>query len=181
MRSMTRFAVLGLLCIAALGARAQERVTVQSLDRVNGVPVELPAYWFPVSPTSPQARAPAAVLLHGCGGALARSGELGARMTEYAALLNAHGVNVLVTDSLTPRGERELCTQRTGTRRVTQANRRLDALAAVAWRAVGGLGPWAPPLSAVTSTAARSHWSPMGAVSFRVTTDPAVAVGPFWR
>jgi dienelactone hydrolase len=37
---------------------------------------------------------------------------------------------------LTPRGERELCTQRIGTRSVTQANRRLDALAALTWLAL---------------------------------------------
>jgi len=40
-----------------------------------------------------------------------------------------------LVDSLTPRGEKEICTQRVGTRQVTQANRRLDALAALQWLA----------------------------------------------
>jgi len=40
-----------------------------------------------------------------------------------------------VPDSLTARGERELCTQAIGTRRVTQALRRLDALGALQWLA----------------------------------------------
>ena len=56
-------------------------------------------------------------------------------MREYAELFNGLGMHVLVVDSLTARYEKELCTQRTGTRRVTQANRRLDALGAIAYLA----------------------------------------------
>ena len=56
-------------------------------------------------------------------------------MRDYAALFNGAGYHVLVVDSLTPRYENELCTQRNGKRRVTQANRRLDALGAVAYLA----------------------------------------------
>ena len=56
-------------------------------------------------------------------------------MRSYAALLNAQGAHALVLDSLTPRGEKELCTQKLSSRQVTQANRRLDALAALAWLA----------------------------------------------
>ena len=44
-------------------------------------------------------------------------------------------VHWIASHALTPRGEQELCTQRTGTRRVTQAQRRLDALAALRWLA----------------------------------------------
>ena len=50
-------------------------------------------------------------------------------------LFNGLGLHVLVVDSLTPRYEKELCTQRIGKRRVTQANRRLDALGAIAYLA----------------------------------------------
>ena len=56
-------------------------------------------------------------------------------MRDYAALFNGLGLHVLVVDSLTPRYEKELCTQRIGKRRVTQTNRRLDALGAVAYLA----------------------------------------------
>ena len=45
------------------------------------------------------------------------------------------GWHVLVVDSYTPRGETSICTQRTGHRRVTQVNRRRDALAAIDWLA----------------------------------------------
>ncbi len=102
-----------------------------SLDTAHGVPIDLIGFWFPLA----AAHAPAVVLLHGCGGPYGRGGRLGERMVEYAQWLNAQGLHALVLDSLTPRGETQLCTQRTGTRQVTQANRRLDALAAVAWLA----------------------------------------------
>lgn len=122
-------------------------VSVPSLDvpRGGGAPVQLPGTWFAAAPAVEGAAkaAPAIVLLHGCGGLFERrrgSGaeaapELAPRYTELAAHLNALGIHVLVTDSLTPRGERELCTQRTGQRRVTQLNRRRDALGALAWLA----------------------------------------------
>ena len=56
-------------------------------------------------------------------------------MQVYAALFNRAGYSALVVDSLGPRYEVELCTQRAGSRRVTQSNRRLDALGAVAYLA----------------------------------------------
>jgi len=116
-------------CLAPL--HAQERVSFPSLDGEASAPVVLTAFWFPVS-ASP---APAVALFHGCGGIYDRRGQLDRRMREYAATFNAAGFHVLVVDSLTPRYETELCTQRAGRRRVTQANRRLDALGAVAYLA----------------------------------------------
>ncbi len=120
----------------AVRAEAQA-VTVPSLDRDRGAPVQLPSAWYVAA--AGVAPAPAIVLMHGCGGALERrrDGEqgLGPRYTELAQALNAMGIHVLVTDSLTPRGERELCTQRTGQRKVTQLHRRRDALGALAWMA----------------------------------------------
>jgi dienelactone hydrolase len=127
-----RIAAALLLCASQGLAQAQERVTLPSLDRSGGQPVELIGFWF-AAPGA--AAAPAVVLLHGCGGTYDRQGGLSERTREYARLLNDHGMHALVLDSLTPRGEKELCTQRIGTRRVTQANRRLDALAAVEWLA----------------------------------------------
>lgn len=123
---------VALAMLWAAVAHAQERVSFASMDRSGGAPVELIGFWFGASTSAP---APAVVLLHGCGGTYNRKGELSQRTLDYAHLLNEHGVHALVVDSLTPRGEKELCTQRIGTRHVTQANRRLDALAAVAWLA----------------------------------------------
>jgi len=119
--------------LACATAPAQTRVEVPSLDKRAGQPVLLPTYRFdPVGLADPR---PAVILLHGCGGPLDGKGRLGARLVEYARLLNAEGWIALVPDSLTPRGEKELCTQRTGERRTTQTNRRLDALGALQWLA----------------------------------------------
>ncbi len=125
-------AALLMLCLA-VPAMAQQAVQLPSLESTGGLPVQLPGHWF----LAPQAaaRAPAMVLLHGCGGAVNGRGQLTLRLTEYAQRLNALGVHVLVTDSLTPRGETELCTQKNGTRKVTQLQRRRDALGALAWLA----------------------------------------------
>lgn len=129
-----RLWLLGLLG-CAIGAMAQERVSVPSLDAAQGYAVVLPGFWF----AAPKAgRAPAWLLLHGCGGPYGRDGVPTARMHDYARLLNENGMHALVLDSLTPRGEKELCTQRTGQRRVTQTERRRDALGALAWLAARG-------------------------------------------
>ena len=123
---------LACVLLAWLGAAsAQERVSFPSLDGPGNAPVVLIGYFF-AAPTSP---APAIAMFHGCGGPYDRSGTLARRMREYAALFNGLGMHVLVVDSLTPRYEKELCTQRSGRRRVTQANRRLDALGAIEYLA----------------------------------------------
>lgn len=163
-----------LLGAAALGGAASAhaadpspaRVEVPSLDRSGGEPVRLPGFWFAAPAAASGAPAPALVLLHGCGGPYERDGvRLSQRMVEYAALLHAQGLHVLVTDSLTPRGERELCTQRTGSRRVTQTQRRRDALGALQWLAAQpgvdaqrlGLMGWSNGGSTVLAAANLAH------------------------
>ena len=146
--------------------RTPERVQVPSLDRSGAEPLQLPSFWFPVGSTAEGPPRPALVLLHGCGGPYARDGQrLSERMREYAARLNGMGIHVLVTDSLTPRGERELCTQRMGGRRVTQVERRRDALGSLQWLAaqpgvdparVGLLG-WSHGGSAVLAATNAQH------------------------
>jgi dienelactone hydrolase len=106
-------------------------VSFPSLDGAANAPVVLTGLWFPAA-TAP---APAVALFHDCGGAFDRHGQLNRRMRDYAALFNRAGYHALIVDSLTPRYETELCTQRVGKRRVTQSNRRLDALGAVAYLA----------------------------------------------
>lgn len=128
--------LLLLLALSApAGAGAEERVSFPSLDGAANAPVVLTGLWFPAANASPIAPAPSVALFHGCAGAFDRRGQLSQRMKEYAALFNRAGYSALVVDSLGPRYEVELCTQRAGSRRVTQANRRLDALGAVAYLA----------------------------------------------
>ncbi len=130
MRTLRAIAGLVFSALAAL-ASAQERVSFPSFDGAGNAPVVLTGHFFAAA-TAP---APAIAMFHGCGGAYDKSGALAQRLREYAELFNGLGMHVLVVDSLTPRYEKELCTQRTGKRRVTQANRRLDALGAVAYLA----------------------------------------------
>jgi dienelactone hydrolase len=157
----------GLLCLfAALSVQAQQRVSFPSLDKSDGKPVPLVAFWLPAEAAVP---APAIVMLHGCGGPYASNGaakgRLNERMRDYAALFNQQGWHALVVDSLSPRGEKELCTQRTGTRKVTQTQRRRDAQAAMAWLAsradvdrqrIGLLG-WSNGASTVLATTNLRH------------------------
>ncbi|MBY0466559.1 MAG: prolyl oligopeptidase family serine peptidase [Burkholderiales bacterium] len=101
---------------------------------VTSAGVQLRAWWSPAAPAFSGDR-PAGVMLHGCGGMLNKQGEPSARMREYAQMLNAKGWHTLAVDSLTPRGETELCTQRAAGRRVKVSDRALDALSALDWLA----------------------------------------------
>ena len=88
----------------------------------------------------------AVIALHGCGGLFARrgagKGSLNARHQAMADLLVAQGYSVVFPDSLTPRGESELCTQKMSTRKIDQTQRRADALGALVWVAAQS---WAQP------------------------------------
>ena len=128
-RIMVAFAALAVAAVAT----AQEHVSFPSLDGAGNAPVVLTGAFFAAPGAS--GPAPAIAMFHGCGGAYDKRGELAQRMREYATLFNGLGLHVLVVDSLTARYEKELCTQRIGKRRVTQANRRLDALGAIEYLA----------------------------------------------
>ncbi len=164
---------------AAAAAQAPQRVEVPSLDAPNGVVVVQPGFWF-VSASAGNP-APAIVLLHGCGGPYASGGgkKLSQRMRDYAALFNRLGVHALVTDSLSPRGETELCTQRLGARAVTQVQRRRDALAALHWLAAQagvdrqrlGLIGWSHGGSAVLAASNAQHREVLAAA-----VQPSLAV-----
>lgn len=94
----------------------------------------------------------AVIAFHGCGGLNAsrgaRKGQLNARHQAMADLLTAEGYSVIFPDSLGPRGELELCTQKIGSRKIDQTERRADALGAIAWVAAQ---PWVQPSAASAS------------------------------
>lgn len=130
--------LVGLAAVHGAASAAPDRVQVPSLDAPAGEAVALSAWWFRAAAPAGAglAPAPAVVLLHGCGGMLDRKGEPSVRIREYAALLNQQGWHALAVDSLSARGEKELCTQRIGSRKITQVHRRRDALAALQWLAI---------------------------------------------
>ena len=119
---------------AQVQVQVQVPVQVPSLDAPGGKAVELGAVWF-AAPVTAGGRAPAVLMLHGCSGMFDRHGSLARRYSDLAAQLAAMGVHALALDSLGARGERELCTQRIGQRKVTQLQRRRDALGALQWLA----------------------------------------------
>jgi dienelactone hydrolase len=170
--------VLALGSNSAQGAQPLQVMAVPSLDKHGGRSVELGGYWF----IAPAGRlAPAMVLLHGCSGAFdKKSGTLAARYTDMAGRLNALGVHALVIDSLGPRGEKELCTQRLGQRQVTMTQRRRDALGALQWLAaqpqvdksrIGLLG-WSNGGSTVMAATNAQH-----AEVHAAAVKPSLAVG----
>jgi dienelactone hydrolase len=105
------------------------------------------------------------VALHGCGGLYAstgaRKGQLNARHQAMAEMLVGLGYAVVFPDSLTPRGVAQLCTQKIGTRAITQTERRRDALAALNWVAAQS---WATP-----SKIALMGWSHGGSAVLATT------------
>ena len=102
--------------------------------------------FHPASPAAAQTSRGTVIALHGCGGLYAttgaRKGMLNARHQAMADLLVAEGYTAVFPDSLTPRGETELCTQKIGSRKIDQTERRADVLGTLAWVATQ---PWAQP------------------------------------
>jgi dienelactone hydrolase len=111
---------------ALAGPLRAEPVPITSLDGTV-----IAAHWLPAPGGG---TGPAVLALHGCGGLYNRDGRtLDARYPEYAARLHAAGVHVLLTDSFTPRGARQICSVKHGDRSITVETRRQDAIAAVRW------------------------------------------------
>ena len=125
---MSRVRVLAALAAATAlaGPLRAEPVPITSLDGTV-----IAAHWLPAPGGG---TGPAVLALHGCGGLYNRDGRtLDARYPEYAARLHAAGVHVLLTDSFTPRGARQICSVKHGDRSITVETRRQDAIAAVRW------------------------------------------------
>lgn len=134
----TPWLAVGLAAVAASSLAAQplpaaQPVSVPSLEAPQGKPILLPGQWYRAPAAA--ASAPALVMLHGCGGPGAPGGAPDARARALMHRLLEAGVHALVLDSFTPRGEREICTQPLGLRRITQSQRRRDALGALTWLA----------------------------------------------
>ena len=87
-------------------------------------------------------RHPGVVMVHGCGGAYSRSGDLSARHQAWGQLLADAGYVALMLDSFSARGIREICTVKFGERTIKESDRVGDAYAALQYlRQLSGVDP----------------------------------------
>jgi dienelactone hydrolase len=117
--------------LPALAAPPTQEVSFPSLE--SGV--TLKAYWTPAAAGAGGAKAPAVVALHGCNGLGHDRSQLNYLQNRYIRIFHDAGLGVVFVDSLGPRGQTSLCEQKPADRTLTEANRRLDALAALEWLA----------------------------------------------
>lgn len=124
--------LFGLACLLQLlplaWAGNPEPVLVP-LAGLSSAPQPLQAMLF--RPQQSGGKRPAVVMVHGCGGAYAKSGALGARHQAWGELLAEAGFVVLMLDSFTARGMREICTVKFGDRTIKESDRVGDAYAAL--------------------------------------------------
>jgi dienelactone hydrolase len=74
-----------------------------------------------------------AVLAHPCEGLLREDGTIWPKYRRMANTLNNAGLSVLLVDSFTPRGKRNICSESSKTRAITADTRKKDNLAALAY------------------------------------------------
>ena len=142
---LLKISVGGFVLVLCLPAAAQ----VVGLTSQDGTPIQALVFHPAVSSATSSTTKPArgtVIALHGCGGLYAttgpRKGQLNARHQAMADMLLAEGYSVVFPDSLNPRGETELCTQKMSTRKISQTERRADVLGTLGWVATQ---PWAEP------------------------------------
>jgi dienelactone hydrolase len=104
--------IVGLVFLAAAGsAAAQEKVRFLSFydNGAGRSPTTLDGYFFAAGQPGPR---PAVVLLHGCYGMFDAPGKIAAVLRQWARRLTAAGDDVLIVDSNTPRGVKEICSSK---------------------------------------------------------------------
>lgn len=142
------------LLIVAGVAQAQEKVQFLSFydNGAGQSPTRLDGYFYPTNQPGPR---PAVVLLHGCFGMFDKPGVISSVQQQWAKQLTAAGNHVLMVDSNTPRGIKEICSSRTFQlplylKRIndaygaleylqTRADVRPDSIALMGWDAGGGV------------------------------------------
>lgn len=140
MRTVALLAPLALAVAAHAALPPPEKVEFASLAvDAAGAKINVPALLFRPPQAPANAATPLVVGLHGCGGMFSsRRGsedKLSDRFMQWTAQMLDDGYAVLWPDSFSPRGQREVCTIRTGERTITVATRRLDALGALRFAA----------------------------------------------
>jgi dienelactone hydrolase len=99
MTALMKFSGVVLSALFACTSHAQTQI------KIDNEGLALDGYWYAASAD----KAPAVIALHGCGGMLNPQGKPNLRTVAYAKLLNDQGWHVMFVDSLTPRGENNVC------------------------------------------------------------------------
>ncbi|MFT3962572.1 dienelactone hydrolase family protein [Propionivibrio sp.] len=168
MRHLLRALLLFIAWIGGVGAVTPVALEIPPAG-LSSSPAPLKAYLFRPAGEGPF---PAVVMLHGCGGAYARSGALNERHLMWGRFLADHGYAALMLDSFTSRGIKEICTIKFKERSLKASDRVGDAYAALAYLQgreeirpdrVALLG-WSNGAGVVLDAAARS---PRPAAAFR--------------
>jgi len=115
--------------VGGCAAIVPEQVTVQTAN-LSSSPAPLRGFLF--KPEG-DGRHPAVIMMHGCGGAYASSGQLGDRHRMWGKYLALHGYVALMLDSFGSRGIKQLCTTTFAERPLRQSDRVGDAYAALAY------------------------------------------------
>jgi dienelactone hydrolase len=109
--------LLAAICLPAKAGAADPepfhafgQLSFPSLDVTGGAPIQVTGYLFRPAASGPS---PAVVLMHGCGGLVNGNGRINVRETDYAGRLTQAGYFVLLVDSFTPRGVRNMCSPAT--------------------------------------------------------------------
>ena len=94
-----------------------------------------PLHAFVFNPADAMAgtKRPAVVMVHGCGGAYGKDGQLNARHAMWGAYLASQGYVALMLDSFSSRGLQQICTIKFSERILKEADRVGDAYAALAY------------------------------------------------
>lgn len=131
MKLLTTLASCLVLCTSHAQAISQA-VEVPTAG-ISSAPAPLPAFVFSPSNGTGTGKHPAVVMVHGCGGAYGRDGQLNARHTMWGDYLAAQGYVTLMLDSFGARGLKEICTTKFSERTLKESDRVGDAYAALAY------------------------------------------------
>ncbi len=124
-------AILCGLLLCASGAHAERGDPVQvPTANISSSPQPLAGFLFKPEGSG---RHPAVVMVHGCGGAYGRDGQLNARHQMWGEYLAGLGYVTLMLDSFSSRGIKEICTTKFSARTLKESDRVGDAYAALAY------------------------------------------------
>lgn len=118
------------LCLWSAQALAAPQAVRVPTAGISSAPQPLSAFVF--NPTG-AGKHPAVLMVHGCGGAYGRDGQLNARHAMWGEFLAAQGYVTLMLDSFTARGLKEICTVKFSERTLKESDRMGDAYAALVY------------------------------------------------